>query len=101
MKIRDYKKNYLLCKDDFGKNIYAGDTVEIFIPMTFSTPFTSLVYWDRLHGAMIKIRPIFLDKQETFEHLYEYLNQSPFQFWRGDNLVVKQGYIKKVKSFNK
>lgn len=99
MKIKQYKKKYFICKDDFGKNIYAGDTVEIFLPITFSTPFTSLVYWDKLHGAMIKIRPIFIDKKESYEHLYEYLGQSPISYYSEDNLVTKQGYIKKVKWF--
>lgn len=33
MNIKQYKKRYLICKDDFGKNIYAGDTVELYCPI--------------------------------------------------------------------
>lgn len=58
MNKRQFKKKYLLCKDSFGKNIYAGDTVEIYFPIEMSTPWQSQVAWDMLHGAWVDFHPV-------------------------------------------
>lgn len=102
MNKRQYKKEYFICKDDFGKNIYAGDTVEL-CNHTFKNPFTSIVYWDRLHGAMIKEKPIFLNDKESYTHLYHYLNNKPYNVYgEGDEITyIKRVYAKKIKSFIK
>lgn len=61
MNKRQYKKEYFICKDDFGNKIYAGDEVEIFTPISFRKPWTSIVYYDRLHGAMVKHKKAYVD----------------------------------------
>jgi hypothetical protein len=101
MNKRQYKKEYFICKDDFGKNIYAGDTVEILTPWTFKTPWTSLVYYDRLHGAMVKGRAIFLDEEGKFSHLYSYLGNKPISIhtYGEDDPTTYTPYCKKIKSF--
>lgn len=101
MNKRQYKKEYFICKDDFGKNIYAGDTVEIFTPMSFKKPWVSLVYYDRLHGAMVKSKPIFLSDKESFSHLYSYLGNEPINIYSyGEEEPTKYTpYVKKIKSF--
>lgn len=103
MNKRQYKKEYLICKDDFGKNIYAGDTVEILTPWTFKNPWQSIVYYDRLHGAMVKSKPIFLNEKETFDHLYHFLgNESYSMSTYGEDLeTIYTPYCKKIKSFIK
>jgi len=100
MNKRQYKKEYFICKDDFGNNIYAGDTVEV-VSHTFNTPFTSVVYYDRLHGAMIKSRPVFITDEEKYSHLYHFLGQEPYNVYNCDDEVayVKRCYVKKIKSF--
>jgi len=101
MNKRQYKKEYLICKDDFGNNIYAGDTVEI-CSHTFRNPFTSVVYYDRLHGAMIKDKPVFISEKESYTHLYHFLGQEPYNVYEvgNDNVAyVKRVYVKKIKSF--
>lgn len=35
MTIRQYKKKYFICKDDFGKMIYLGDTVFYILKLLF------------------------------------------------------------------
>lgn len=103
MNKRQYKKEYLICKDDFGNNIYAGDTVEIFTPMTFKKPWTSVVYYDRLHGAMIKDKKIFIDDKEEYSHLYHFLYQKEFKisYVGEEELRTYKPYCKKIKSFFK
>ena len=44
MTIREYKKRYYICEDDFGNKLYAGDTVELYSPMELNTSWMSIIY---------------------------------------------------------
>jgi hypothetical protein len=106
MTIRQYKKLYFICKDDFGKKIYAGDTVELYCPSETKTSWTSIVYWSQLYGAHIDSHPAhkkFFNEPNHTRHLYYLLNQSPMTLYDENDEIVSQGqgYCKKIKSFNK
>lgn len=106
MTIREYKKKYFICKDDFGKNIYAGDTVELFTPITISTTWTSIVHWNMLYGAWVNIHPglTILHGSDTAQtELYRLLNQEEWNICDvgSDILISYKGYCKKIKSFHK
>lgn len=106
MTIRQYKKLYAICKDDNGKVIYAGDTVEVHLPIETSTPHQSKVYWNMLDGAFIKAHSAhkFLhDGNDSSRNLRDYLFQEPYpQYYVGkEEPVIEKGYCRKVKSFNK
>lgn len=47
----------LLCKDANGKNIYPGDTVELFIGMEMKSSWKSKVFWNPLDGAFVNAHP--------------------------------------------
>ena len=105
MTIRQYKKKYFICKDDFGKMIYLGDTVEVWMPCE-AKPYQSCVYWNRLDGAFIDGHPAhvkmgisihrnlsnFLMKNNPPVPVYDSFDDDAVPTW-------KQGDVKKVKSF--
>lgn len=107
MNKRQYKKAYWICKDDDGKMIYAGDTVELFIPYETTRSYTAVVHWDRLHGAMVKGHPAhrFLNNGKAgWRPLSGYLNQDkkgfPIYAEGGDETpTYRVGFCRKVKSF--
>jgi len=101
MTIQNYKKKYLICKDDFGKNIYVGDTVELFCPLEFSTTWKSIVYWSMLSGAWVDFPTIFIDTPNPQRILYSLLNQQEYNICDVDSdIPIKyKGYCKKIKSF--
>ena len=101
MNKRYYKKHFLICKDDQGKNIYAGDTVELFVPMETSTPWQSIVYWDMLHGAWVDSHPTHVNMLgNKMRTLYPLLNQAaiPIYIYGVEDPEIKIGYVKKIKS---
>ena len=57
MTIRNYKKEYWVGKDSFGKMIYAGDTVEVWLPWETRSSHQSKVLWNRIDGAFIESHP--------------------------------------------
>ena len=101
MNKRTYKKLYKICKDDFGKTIYAGDTVELYMPHELRTTWESKVFWNMLDGAWVNAHPshIKMDLGKDRD-LRDYLNQKATPFYNGDDEIVewKKGYCKKVKS---
>ena len=108
MKIRTYKKKYWISKDDDGKMIYAGDTVELWIPYETQKPYQSIVYWDRLHGALVDRHPAhrWMDRGSNYRRLLEYMNQDKrgfplYSFDDEGNEICnyRVGYCRKVKSF--
>ncbi len=107
MKIRAYKKKYWICKDDDGKTIYAGDTVELWLPYETGKSYQSIVYWDRLHGALVDRHPAHLALGgHKYRELSGYLNQDKSgypitSFDEDGNEVVnyRVGYCRKVKNF--
>jgi len=105
MTIRQYKKKYFICKDDFGKMIYLGDTVEVWMPCEAS-PYQSCVYWNRLDGAFIDGHPAHIrmghGSHRTLSHFLKCNNPAVpvYESFDDDAIPVwKQGYVKKVKSF--
>lgn len=105
MNIRQYKKKYFICDDDYGNKIYAGDTVEIYCPQELVTPWTSIVYWSSLHGAWIDSHPAhkkLFEQPNRQRPLYTLIKQEPITFYKENDETEKyQGYCKKIKSFNK
>jgi len=102
--IRNYKKKYYICKDDFGKKLYVGDIVEIYLPCELRSTWTSEIAWSMLHGAWVDSHPshkIFSNDPEHQRMLYPLLNQSEITMFTDDGYVTKKGYCKKIKSFNK
>lgn len=108
MTIRNYKKAYWIGKDSFGKMIYSGDIVEVWIPHETQKPHQSRVLWNRIDGAFIEAHPAHILIHSGVHHrdLRSYLNQQPMPIWGYDNeddegtiMGYKQGYVKKVKSF--
>jgi len=103
MTIQNYKKKYLIYKDDFGKNIYAGDTVELFCPMEISTKWESLVYWSMLHGAWVDSHPShkIMFGENSQRTLSSMINQQEWNICDFDSDIPTKykGYCKKIKSF--
>jgi hypothetical protein len=103
--IKQYKKKYFICKDDFGKMIYLGDTVEVWIPCE-TKPYKSVVYWNRLDGAFIDSHPghVKLGISSKHRNLNEFFmrNNTPvpvYNSYDDSEPTLQQGYVKKVKSF--
>jgi hypothetical protein len=104
MTIRQYKKRYAICKDDNGKVIYAGDTVELNIPWETSSTYQSKVYWSMLHGAFVDSHPAHISLQGRNNHrnLSDFLNQEPIKItYDTGEQKTKCGCCRKVKSFYK
>jgi len=102
MNIRHYKKLYYICKDDYGKKIYAGDTVEVRIPYETKSSHESVVYFNMLDGAFIDAHPGHVKMGlSTHRNLSDYLNKEPMEIMLDDELTTVKTYCKKVKSFNK
>lgn len=107
MNKRQYKKAYWICKDDDGKMIYAGDTVELLIPYETSKSYTSIVYWDRLYGALVDKHPAhrWMEGGSKYRRLSEYLNQDKrgIPVWDHPDdenpSHYKVGFCRKVKNF--
>jgi len=108
MNKRQHKKEYWICKVDDGKMIYAGDTVELWLPYETARPYQSVVYWDRLHGALVDRHPShrWMEGGGNYRRLSEYLNQDKqgfplYSFDDDGNETVEYrvGYCKKVKSY--
>ena len=103
-KIKQYKKKYFICKDDFGNKIYAGDTVELSCPQETSTTWTSIVHWNMLDGAFVDAHPAHkaMGLGSDNRTLSPLINQSDFIFYYegNDEQFHEQGYCKKIKSFN-
>ena len=101
MTIQYYKKKYLICKDDFGKNIYVGDTLELYCPNEISIKWTSIVYWSMLNGAWIESPTIFYDEPNPQRPLSSLLHQQELNICDvGSDIPIKyKGYCKKIKSF--
>ena len=103
MNIRQFKKKYYLCKDDFGNKLYPGDTVEILLSIGNKHPYQSKIYWNMVDGAFIDASPttIFVnDGRKTHSSLRSVLNQEPFYYnqYDSDEMVAQYGYCKKIKS---
>ena len=108
MTIKAYKKKYVICKDDDGKTIYAGDTVEVLIPWETMKPHQSKVYWSALDGAMVESHPAhkILGTGNGYRHLRDYLNQknsNGMAIWENEEDTKPKSYVKgfcrKVKNF--
>ena len=107
MTIRHYKKAYWIGRDSFGKMIYDGDTVEVWLPWETGSPHQSKVFWNRMDGAFIESHPAHNAIHGRVHHrdLRSYLNTEPVPTWsyeendEGTIVGYKQGYVKKVKSF--
>jgi hypothetical protein len=101
--IKEYKKRYFLCKDDFGKKLYPGDIVEIYLPSEIGSTWTSEISWGALTGAWVESHPThkkLSNNPNKQRHLYELLNQHEVTIYDGDYKQIK-GYVKKIKSFKK
>jgi hypothetical protein len=104
MNKRQYKKRYAICEDDNGKMIYAGDTVELWIPMETKNPHQSIVYFNMLDGAYVESSPAhdFMNNgKRGYRKLSGYLNQKaiPIYDYEKEEPEYKKGYCIKVKSF--
>ena len=107
MTIRQYKKEFWIGRDSFGKMIYLNDTVEVWLPWETGTPHQSKVLWNRMDGAFIEAHPAHIRIHGSPHHrdLRSYLNTEPVPIWsyeedeEGIITGYKQGYVKKVKSF--
>lgn len=90
----------------FGKNIYVGDTVELYCPVEIKSSWTSIVYWSMLYGAWVDSHPshkILHNNPNLQRELYSLLNQEEYNIYTvGENTpTLYKGYCKKIKSFNK
>lgn len=108
MTIKGYKRKYYICKDDNGKMIYAGDTVEVIDPMETRTPHQSIVYWNRLDGAFIEKHPSHKAMgMGGHRSLSDYLGKRDRSCWQWNGPDEEDTFIKqftscvKVKSFYK
>lgn len=104
MNLRQYKSKYLICKDDYGKNIYAGDTVELYCPFEMSSTWSSIVYWSMLHGAWVDAHPghkMLSRNPNEKRELAPLLGQLEYDIYHyGEEEPSKmKGYCKKIKSF--
>ena len=105
MTIRQYKKKYFICKDDFGKMIYRGDTVEVWSPGETKAN-KSVVYWNRLDGAFIDAHPghvkLGISRHRNLSGFF-IRNNPPVPIYDSFDDDAEptwyQGYVKKVKSF--
>lgn len=58
--VRQYNKirhKIFLCKDDFGKKLYAGDFVELTASMEMNSPWISRIWWNAVDGAFVDSHP--------------------------------------------
>jgi len=104
MTIRNYKKKYFICKDDFGNNLYAGDIVEISIPMELSSTWESEISWSILYGAWVESHPVhkkMSNNPNEQRALYGLIDQPEWRYYEVDEYKTVKGYVKKIKSFNK
>lgn len=100
MNKRQFKKKYLLCKDSFGKNLYAGDTVEIYVPMEMRSSWQSQIAWDMLHGAWVDCHPghvkMGLGRMRELYSLLEPIT-IPIFIYGKEEPEYKTSYVKLVK----
>jgi hypothetical protein len=102
MNIRHYKKLYYICKDDNGKKIYAGDTVEVRLPWETKSSYQSVVYFNMVDGAFIDAHPGHIKMGlQTYRNLRDFLEQEPIEMSIDDEMISARGFCRKVKSFNK
>lgn len=103
MTIRQYKRKYFICKDDNGKMIYAGDTVEVQFPWETKTSHTSVVHWNRIDGAYVDSHPFHVrmnDGRMTHRSLRDYLGKQPQLLnYHDDTSETKYTKCVKIKSF--
>lgn len=58
--VRQYNKirhKIFLCRDDFGKKLYAGDFAELTASMETQTPWISRIWWNSVDGAFVDSHP--------------------------------------------
>lgn len=58
--VRKYNKirhKIFLCKDDFGKKLYAGDYVELNVSIETNTSWISRIWWTEIDGAYVESHP--------------------------------------------
>lgn len=102
MNIRYYKKLYYTCKDDYGKKIYVGDTVEVLLPWETKSPHQSVVHFNMLDGAFIDAHPGHVKLGLSIHrNLRDYLHREPIDIMMDDVLTTVKPYCKKVKSFHR
>ena len=101
MTIKQYKKKYYICKDDNGKMIYAGDTVELCHPLEIKSSYQSKVYWNRVDGAFVNPHPTHVKIGITsYKTLSGFLGKQEFKiYYNDDEFNTYQTKCIKVKSF--
>jgi len=101
MTIKQYKKKYYICKDDNGKMIYAGDTVELCYPLSIKSSYQSRVYWSRVEGAMVDLHPTSIQLGITgFKPLSNFLGKSEVKIYHDNGeFDIYRTKCVKVKSF--
>ena len=89
-----------ICNNSFGSRINVGDTVELFMGVEMSTPWTSKVYWNMLNGAFVDAHPGHVKMKLAFHRrLGEFINQDDIETYNeNDEPVILKTYCKKVKS---
>lgn len=72
------RKQYPLCKDDKGNQLYPNDYIKIDDP-SLGGPYCAIIYYDICYGAFISAHPNKI-KQSGYhdEFLHIYLNKSRF-----------------------
>lgn len=106
MTIKSYKKKYFICKDDNGKMIYAGDTVEVNLPWETKSSYQSIVYWNRLNGALLEPHPTHVKMgHSNYRKLSDFLGKQEHKSWipttdeEDDKFDISYTKCIKVKSF--
>lgn len=107
-RVYEYKKQYIITKDDNGIDIHVGDTVELHDPMETKNSYQSVIYWNMLDGAFVDSHPAH-KSMNLNEHrdLRGYLNKQDRSCWvyHGPNdedsvWEVRTTKCIKVKSFS-
>lgn len=102
MNIRQFKKRYYLCKDDFGNKLYPGDTVELWMPIETKHPYQTRILWNMVDGAFVDPHPAHAWMEHAQQRrLRSFLDQSAIKKhhdWESEEFEMEKGYCKKVKS---
>jgi hypothetical protein len=91
-----------ICNDSFGSRINVGDTVELFMGIEMSSPWTSKVYWNMLDGAFVDAHPGHRKMKLAFHrNLREFIDREPIKVEIEDGEIEElKTYCKKIKNKN-
>lgn len=102
---KDWKLKYYLGKDSFGNKIYAGDTVELYDPISMSSTWESRIFWNPLDGAFVNSHPSFIkmkmgSRGQSLRYFIESYTIPVYDHPDDEEpAYIQKGYCKLIKPF--